>query len=260
MAAGRRSGAGSDRASLGDKQQMARYTGPDCKLCRREKTKLFLKGAKCDSPKCPIEIRPYPPGEHGRNRPKEGDYLQQIREKQKARRIYGILERQFHGYYEEAARKHGRTGETMLQLLERRLDNVVFRAGFAKSRDMARQLVRHGHFTVNGHKVDIPSYRVSENDIVEVIPKFLELTPFVIARAEAGERTVPPWLEARAGVPPGACPPARGVWGDGIPPGPGGSPGGSPPRGKTLRLSYSGRRGRERQCLSLSAPRSPRSR
>ena len=110
---------------------MARYTGPDCKLCRREKTKLFLKGAKCDSPKCPIEIRPYPPGEHGRNRPKEGDYLTQIREKQKARRIYGILERQFHGYYEEATRKHGRTGETMLQLLERRMDNVVFRAGFA---------------------------------------------------------------------------------------------------------------------------------
>ena len=174
---------------------MARYTGPDCKLCRREKTKLFLKGAKCDSPKCPIEIRPYPPGEHGRNRPKEGDYLTQIREKQKARRIYGVLERQFHGYYEEAARKHGRTGETMLQLLERRLDNVVFRAGFAKSRDMARQLVTHGHFTVNGRKVDIPSYRVSENDIVEVIPKFLEMTPFVIARAEAGERTVPAWLE-----------------------------------------------------------------
>ena len=131
---------------------MARYTGPDCKLCRREKTKLFLKGAKCDSPKCPIEIRPYPPGEHGRNRPKEGDYLTQIREKQKARRIYGILERQFHGYYVEAASKHGRTGETMLQLLERRLDNVVFRAGFAKSRDMARQLVTHGHFTVNGQE------------------------------------------------------------------------------------------------------------
>jgi len=127
--------------------------------------------------------------------PKEGDYLQQIREKQKARRIYGILERQFHGYYEEAARKHGRTGETMLQLLERRMDNVVFRAGFAKSRDMARQLVRHGHFTVNGKKVDIPSYRVSENDIVQVDPKSLEMTPFVIARAEAGERTVPAWLE-----------------------------------------------------------------
>src|SRR5260370_10769318 len=174
---------------------MARYTGPDCKLCRGEKTKLFLKGAKCDSPKCPIEIRPYPPGEHGRNRPKEGDYLQQIREKQKAKRIYGILERQFHGYYEEAARKHGRTGETMLQLLERRLDKLVYRECFAKSRDMARQLVRHGHFTVNGKKVDIPSYRVSENDIVEVTAKALEMTPFVIARAEAGERTVPAWLE-----------------------------------------------------------------
>jgi small subunit ribosomal protein S4 len=174
---------------------MARYTGADCKLCRREKTKLFLKGAKCDSPKCPIEIRPYPPGEHGRNRPKEGDFLQQIREKQKAKRIYGILERQFHGYYEEAARKHGRTGETMLQLLERRLDNVVFRAGFAKSRDMARQLVRHGHFTVNGKKVDIPSYRVSENDIIEAAPKSLELTPFIVARAEAGERGIPAWLE-----------------------------------------------------------------
>jgi small subunit ribosomal protein S4 len=174
---------------------MARYTGPDCKLCRREKTKLFLKGAKCDSPKCPIEIRPYPPGEHGRNRPKDGDYLQQIREKQKARRIYGILERQFKGYYEEAARKHGRTGETMLELLERRLDNVVFRAGFAKSRDMARQLVTHGHLTVNGRKVDIPSYRVSENDIVEVTAKAREMTPFIVAQAEVGERTVPAWLE-----------------------------------------------------------------
>ena len=174
---------------------MARYIGADCKLCRREKVKLFLKGSKCDSPKCPIEIRPYPPGEHGRNRPNEGDYLQQIREKQKARRIYGILERQFHGYYEEAARKHGRTGETMLQLLERRLDNVVFRAGFAKSRDMARQLVRHGHFTVNGKKVDIPSYRVSENDIVEVVAKSRDMTPFIVAQAEIGERIVPAWLE-----------------------------------------------------------------
>src|ERR1700733_8281554 len=180
MAAGRRSGAGSDRAQRGDSDTMARYTGADCKLCRREKTKLFLKGAKCDSPKCPIEIRPYPPGEHGRNRPKEGDFLQQIREKQKARRIYGILERQFHGYYVEAARKHGRTGETLYHLLESSLDKVVHRAGFAKSSDMARQVVTHGHFTVNGKKVDIPSYRVSENDIVEVPAKFLEMTPFVI--------------------------------------------------------------------------------
>src|SRR5579872_4320598 len=174
---------------------MARYTGADCKLCRREKTKLFLKGAKCDSPKCPIEIRPYPPGEHGRNRPKEGDYLTQIREKQKARRIYGVLEKQFHGYYVEASRKVGRTGETMLQLLERRLDNVVFRAGFAKSRDMARQVVRHGHIKVNGRRVDIPSYRVKESDVIEVTEKSLELTPMIIARAEAGERQVPAWLD-----------------------------------------------------------------
>ena len=107
---------------------MARYTGADCKRCRREKTKLFLKGAKCDSPKCPIEIRPYPPGEHGRNRPKESEYLLQIREKQKAKRIYGVLEKQFSNYYEEAAKKRGKTGEVLLQLLETRLDNIVYRA------------------------------------------------------------------------------------------------------------------------------------
>jgi small subunit ribosomal protein S4 len=174
---------------------MARYTGADCKLCRREKMKLFLKGSKCDSPKCPIEIRPYPPGEHGRNRPKESEYLLQIREKQKARRVYGILERQFHGYYEEATRKRGKTGENLLQILESRLDNVVYRAGFAKSRDMARQLVTHGHFLVNGRKVDIPSYRVGESDIVDVAPKSVEMTPFVVARAEAGERQTPAWIE-----------------------------------------------------------------
>src|SRR6266487_2941770 len=174
---------------------MARYTGADCKLCRREKMKLFLKGAKCDSPKCPIELRPYPPGEHGRNRPKESEYLLQIREKQKARRVYGILERQFHNYYEEASRKRGKTGENLLQILESRLDNVVYRAGFAKSRDMARQLVRHGHLLVNGKKVDIPSYRVSDNDIIDVREKSRELTPFIVAAAEAGSRTVPAWLE-----------------------------------------------------------------
>jgi small subunit ribosomal protein S4 len=174
---------------------MARYTGPDCKRCRREKMKLFLKGAKCDSPKCPIEIRPYPPGEHGRNRPKENEYLLQTREKQKTKRIYGVLERQFHNYYEEASRRRGKTGDNLLQILESRLDNVVYRAGFAKSRDMARQLVRHGHFLVNGKKVDIPSYQVAESDIVEVTPKSLEMTPFIVARAEAGERQVPAWLE-----------------------------------------------------------------
>jgi small subunit ribosomal protein S4 len=174
---------------------MARYTGADCKRCRREKTKLFLKGAKCDSPKCPIEIRPYPPGEHGRNRPKESEYLLQVREKQKAKRIYGVLEKQFANYYEEAARKRGMTGDALLQILESRLDNIVYRAGFAKSRDMARQVVSHGHVLVNGKKVDIPSYRVSENDIVEITPKSQGLTPFLVAKAEAGERTPPAWIE-----------------------------------------------------------------
>jgi small subunit ribosomal protein S4 len=174
---------------------MARYTGADCKRCRREKTKLFLKGAKCESAKCPIEIRPYPPGEHGRGRSKDSEYLLQMREKQKCARIYGVLEKQFRGYYEEASRKQGKTGENLLRILETRLDNVVYRAGFAKSRDHARQLVRHGHILLNGHKADIPSMRVTENDIVEVRSSSLELTPFVVARAEAGERTVPAWLE-----------------------------------------------------------------
>jgi small subunit ribosomal protein S4 len=178
---------------------MARYTGPDCKRCRREKVKLFLKGSKCDSPKCPIESRPYPPGEHGRGRTKESEYLLQKREKQKAARIYGVLEKQFRGYYEEAQRRPGKTGENLLIILESRLDNVVFRAGLAKSRDMARQLVRHGHITVNGHKVDIPSYRVRPHDIVEVRQKSWEMTPFVVARAEAGDKTVPAWLEVIPG-------------------------------------------------------------
>src|ERR687888_1959490 len=155
---------------------MARYTGADCKRCRREKMKLFLKGSKCESPKCPIEIRPSPPGEHGRGRTKDSEYLLQKREKQKCARIYGVLEKQFRGYYEEANRKTGKTGENLLRILESRLDNVVYRAGYAKSRDMARQLVRHGHFTVNGQKVDIPSYRVTENDIVEVRGSSVELT------------------------------------------------------------------------------------
>jgi small subunit ribosomal protein S4 len=174
---------------------MARYTGPDCKRCRREKTKLFLKGAKCDSPKCPIEIRPYPPGEHGRGRTKDSEYLLQMREKQKCARIYGVLEKQFRGYYEEASGKSGRTGENLLRILESRLDNVVYRSGFASSRDQARQFVRHGHFLVNGHRVDIPSYRVCESDIVEVVEKSRELDPFIIARAVAGDKPAPAWLE-----------------------------------------------------------------
>lgn len=174
---------------------MARYTGADCRRCRREKMKLFLKGSKCEGPKCPIEIRPYPPGEHGRGRMKDTEYLLQLREKQKAKRVYGVLEKQFSNYYDEANRKQGKTGEILLQILESRLDNIVYRAGFAKSRDMARQLVRHGHLIVNGRKVDIPSYRVTANDIIEVREKSWEMTPFVVARAEAGSRPVPAWIE-----------------------------------------------------------------
>jgi len=157
--------------------------------------KLYLKGSKCDSAKCPFEARPYPPGQHGRGRSKDSEYLLQLREKQKAKQMYGIFERQFRGYYEEANQKKGKTGDNLLRILESRLDNVVYRAGFAKSRDMGRQLVRHGHIMVNGSKVDVPSFRVSDNDIVEVRPSSVELTPFVVARAEAGEREVPAWLE-----------------------------------------------------------------
>jgi small subunit ribosomal protein S4 len=175
---------------------MARYTGADCRRCRREKMKLFLKGSKCDGPKCPFESRPFPPGQHGRGRPKESEYLLQLREKQKARRVYGIMEKQFRGYYEEAVHKQGKTGEVLLQILESRLDNVVYRAGYAPSRDAARQLVRHGHFLVNGRKVDIPSYRVREHDVIQVREKSRELTPFLVAQGLAGSRVVPAWLEA----------------------------------------------------------------
>ena len=174
---------------------MARYTDADCKRCRREKRKLFLKGGKCDSPKCPFEQRRYPPGQHGRGRSKESEYLLQLREKQKAVRMYGVLEKQFGNYYVEANRQSGKTGGNFLRILESRLDNVVFRAGFAKSRDMARQSVNHGHFTVNGKKVDIPSFRVFPNDIIEVKPSSRGVTPFVVAHAEVDERTVPAWLE-----------------------------------------------------------------
>ena len=178
-----------------EEELMARYVGADCKRCRREKVKLFLKGSKCDGPKCPIESRPYPPGQHGRARSKESEYLLQMREKQKCARIYGVLEKQFRNYYTEASRLAGKTGENLLILLESRLDNVIYRAGFAKSRDMARQLVRHGHILVNGKKVDIPSFRVGQYDIVDVRTKSQDLTPFIVASAEYGEKTVPAWLE-----------------------------------------------------------------
>jgi small subunit ribosomal protein S4 len=158
--------------------------------------KLFLKGSKCDGPKCPFESRPFPPGQHGRGRAKETEDLLQLREKQKARRVYGVLEKQFRGYYEEAVSKSGKTGEVLLQILESRLDNVVYRSGYASSRDQARQLVKHGHFVVNGKKVDIPSYRVREHDIVQVREKSRELTPFLIAQGLAGSRAVPAWIES----------------------------------------------------------------
>jgi small subunit ribosomal protein S4 len=173
---------------------MARYTGADCKRCRREKMKLFLKGAKCESPKCPIEIRPYPPGEHGRGRSKDSEYLLQMREKQKCARIYGVLEKQFRRYYEEANRRPGKTGENLLQLLERRLDNVVYRLGLATSRPQARQLVRHGHFLVNGKKVDIPSYSVKAGDVVTVLGRSQKNPTIEHAMEEVKGRGIPEWL------------------------------------------------------------------
>ncbi len=173
---------------------MARYTGPDCKLCRRERQKLYLKGTRCEGPKCAIEKRPYPPGEHGRGRIRESEYLLQLREKQKARRIYGVLERQFRNYYDEATRHSGLTGENLLVLLERRLDNVVYRGGLARSRDEARQLVRHRHFQVNGRTVNIPSYRVRPGDVVTLRERSRNITPIVGALEIIGTKTIPSWL------------------------------------------------------------------
>ncbi|MBN1289995.1 MAG: 30S ribosomal protein S4 [Actinobacteria bacterium] len=173
---------------------MARNTGPSCKLCRREKTKLFLKGERCITDRCSFERRSYPPGEHGRRRVKESDYLLQIREKQKARRVYGIMERQFRKYYKQALREKGRTGENLLRILESRLDNVLYRSGFAVSRKQARQLISHGHFTVNGRKVDIPSYQVKPQDVIAVKESSRNLD--VIKGAVQGYQREPvPWLE-----------------------------------------------------------------
>lgn len=174
---------------------MARYTGPDCKLCRRERMKLYLKGTRCDSPKCAIERRPYPPGEHGRIRIKESEYLMQLREKQKARRIYGLMERQFHNYYVAAARQKGITGENLLRLLETRLDNAVYRGGLATSRDQARQLVRHRHLQVNARTVNVPSYRVRPGDVVQVREKSRNLIPVREAVELSEGRVIPPWLD-----------------------------------------------------------------
>lgn len=155
---------------------MARYTGSSCKLCRREKQKLFLKGTKCNSDKCPIDKRNYPPGEHGLSRrSKYSEYGVQLREKQKVKRLYGLLETQFRNYFETANRQKGVTGENLIKLLERRLDNVIFRLGFAPSRKAARQLVLHRHFTVNGTTVNIPSYELNAGDSIQVREKSKKL-------------------------------------------------------------------------------------
>lgn len=173
---------------------MARYTGPVCRLCRRERVKLFLKGAKCDTMKCPIERRPYPPGQHGRGRVRETEYLAQLREKQKARRIYGVLEKQFRITFREAARRGGKTGDNLIQLLETRLDNAVYRAGFAASRNQSRQFVRHGHILVNGKRVDIPSYQLKKGDELALTNKAKEM---IVVRhsLEVVDHTAPMWLE-----------------------------------------------------------------
>lgn len=174
---------------------MARYIGPVCRLCRREGMKLFLKGERCYTEKCAIEKRNFVPGQHGKARKaKMAGYGVQLREKQRVKRIYGVLENQFRRYFESAARQRGITGELLLQMLERRLDNVVYRLGFSTSRAQARQLVRHGHFSVNGRTVDIPSYQVREGDIVTVRDKSKKAPAVLHAMDEVKGRGIPEWL------------------------------------------------------------------
>lgn len=177
---------------------MARYTGPVCRLCRREGMKLFLKGDRCYTGKCAIDRRAYAPGQHGQSRGKKPtEYGIQLREKQKVRRIYGVAEKQFRSYFVEAARQKGMTGENLLRLLERRLDNVVFQLGFATSRPEARQLVRHGHFTVNGRRVDIPSFLVRKNDVV-AYKEASKTSPRIKEIISNLDRTPPKWLSLDA--------------------------------------------------------------
>jgi len=174
---------------------MAKYRDPVCRLCRREGQKLFLKGERCYTPKCAFDRRGYPPGQHGQGRQKLSEYGLHLREKQKARRIYGVLERQFRRYVELAQKARGVTGETLLRLLERRLDNVVYRLGFASSRAEARQVVRHGHIEVNGRRVDIPSYLVRPGEEIGVRENSLRLPRFQELRELARDRVPPAWLE-----------------------------------------------------------------
>ena len=178
---------------------MARYTGPVCRLCRREKMKLFLKGERCFKEKCAIERRGYPPGQHGQRRGRRSlNYGPQLREKQKVKRIYGILEQQFRKYFQEAERKKGITGENLLILLERRLDNVVYSLGFASSRAQARQLVRHGHFSVDGRKITIPSFQAREGQSI-VVKENSKKNDFIRAAVESARgRGIPDWLELNA--------------------------------------------------------------
>lgn len=174
---------------------MARCTGAVCKICRREGIKLFLKGERCLTDKCAIERRPYPPGEHGRRRQKVTEYSRQLREKQKVKKTYGVLEKQFRRYYEHAVRQKGITGENLLRLLELRLDNAIYRAGFAFSRAEARQLVRHKHFMVNERKVNIPSYRLKVGDVIKVAAE-KEVLPRIQEAAQSSSKAeVPEWLE-----------------------------------------------------------------
>lgn len=175
---------------------MARYTGASCRLCRREGQKLFLKGERCYSTKCALDKRNYAPGQHGQGRKKLSDYGHQLREKQKAKRFYGLLETQFRNYFEKAAKKSGITGDNLLVMLETRLDNVVFRMGFASSRKEARQLVRHGHFTVNGNKENIPSYQVTPGDVIKVKEKSAGLQKF--KEFKEMSVSVPGWMTVDA--------------------------------------------------------------
>jgi small subunit ribosomal protein S4 len=174
---------------------VAKYRGPVCRLCRREGEKLFLKGSRCMTEKCAIERRSYPPGQHGQARQRISDYSTQLREKQKLRRIYGLQERQFRGIFERAERQSGVTGEALLQLLECRLDNVAYRLGFGSSRKEARQLVGHGHMTVNGRKLNIPGALVKAGDVVEVRERSRTLVPIQAALEAVDGRGIPEWLE-----------------------------------------------------------------
>ena len=177
---------------------MARYTGPACKLCRREGKKLYLKGERCTSGKCALDRRSTAPGQHGAANKKMREYGLQMREKQKTRRYYGVLEKQFVNYYEEAARKEGMTGENLICLLERRLDNVVYRMGFASSHKEARQLVLHGHFTLNGKKVNIPSLIVKAGDVIAVKESSRDSVKIKALAESAASQTAPKWLEVKA--------------------------------------------------------------